>query len=497
MQNKCNVVIIESQRGFSEKIRDYLQTKGVSSHALGNMNEVSKSLLSLVMPIILVELPENSDAMARLLEDYTKIHNVKNYPLIVIGRNACSFEDQLNSDFELALCFNKPTNNADILEALNYIADNFSFPTQENMPSPSKAMDSSGAAHQPIVPPPPSAKKTQVEELDETLPASELYASFSSIPNLFFDELNKYNLLTKDFNGKKYVTFNNENSAENKDYWTTDDVSSKAFQEIADKLPKFLLTRIHRVAYLSNQIIGQITQDPALIEEAKQAAALFNWSLMNEQKVFFKKDYMTLKSKAFRKDLCSKVKDSAMKCAIDLSKAKVADIIAKIGKYIGREEQVTEDPTSIVASTIAAVDMVDRAVWQNNHFNPRAAYKIMVMAKSGQLSEFHPVVLCCIIKLLSEALASNIKMFLIPRKQKLDPVLVEAAKQTREQTLNAGERKVEINELTPGMRLSRPLIAFDGREILDKDMVLDQDLIWRIWQLSMVRALNAPLVVEG
>jgi hypothetical protein len=480
MKDKCNVLILESQKGFSEKIREYLQSRGTSSHIVTSFDEVGKNLRSLVMPVILAQIPEGKEAADTFLTQCTEVNNMFSYPLIAVGADARDHEGLLNKHFKLAISFNMPVNNAEISEALIYIKDSFEFPVPGNQ-----------------IAPPKRATETEFASIDETLPASEIYSSFHSIPNLFFEELNKYNLLSKDFNGKKYVMFTLDDASNSSEYLSTDRDINRAFNEIVEKLPKDILTRIHRVAYLCSQIINHISSDPALIEHSKAAAMLFNWSLVNEQKLFLKKDYISLKSKAFRKELCSKVKDSAMKCALELSKTKVAEIISKIGKYIGLEEPVSDSPAALAASAIAAVDMVDRSCWQNNHFNPRAAYKIMVKAKSGELSEFHPIVLCCIIKVLSEALASNIRVFLIPRKLRTDPELMAAAKKVREQEVQAGERKVEINELTPGMRLSRPLIAFDGREILEQDMVLDQDLIWRIWQLSMVRALNAPLVVEN
>ena len=139
--------------------------------------------------------------------------------------------------------------------------------------------------------------------------------------------------------------------------------------------------------------------------------------------------------------------------------------------------------------------MVDRACWQTNYFSPRAAYKLMSMAKSGELSEMHPAALCCIIKVLAEAITSNTQVLLIPKELRSDPELLQAAKEARETVIRSDEERVEISALTPGMKLSRPLVTFDGRELLEGDLTLDQDLIWRIWQLSLVRPLNAPHVI--
>ncbi len=498
MSTKCNVIIIESQKGFSSKVREYLQIKGASSHNVSGFSELNSTLNGLVDPILLIELPDNPQNANKFIKDLVAVRNVTRYPLIAIGKNVTSYEEELSIPFNLVVCLNKPVNNADIFEAINHCAENFVFPNASELLTSYNAQPQADSSQNRIAPPPSKNKpETIYEELNEQLPASELYSSFSSIPDMFFEQLNKLNLLGRNFQGQRYSLFESDKISDLQDYLKIEPAVLNTFNEFTSDIPKNLSEKMHRVAFLNNQIISHIIEDLKLVSISRSAALLINWSLAAEQRIYTKKDYLSIKSKAFRKELCSKIKDSAMKCALELKMSEVAEIISRTGKYIGLEDKITDEPLAIVASALAASDMVDRACWQNDHFSPRAAYKVMLMAKSGKLSDIHPIVLCCIIKILSEALSTKIMFLNVPRELRKNPALIEAARQNRDQPVAAGERKVQINELTPGMRLSKPLIAFDGREILEQDMVLDQDLIWRIWQLSMVRALNAPLVVES
>ena len=86
-------------------------------------------------------------------------------------------------------------------------------------------------------------------------------------------------------------------------------------------------------------------------------------------------------------------------------------------------------------------------------------------------------------------------MFLVDKNLREDPTLLAKAREIREARVNDNEKKVPLAGLLPGMTLSRPLLSFDGREILPSNLSLDQDLIWRIWQLAALRPLNAPLVI--
>jgi hypothetical protein len=112
--------------------------------------------------------------------------------------------------------------------------------------------------------------------------------------------------------------------------------------------------------------------------------------------------------------------------------------------------------------------------------------------KSGSCNDIHPLMLAVVMKYVSEALAASPPSFLLTKSVRENPALqAEAGEPIRE-----GETKVPLDSLAPGMRLSRPLKAFDGRQILSEDLVLDEDLIFRIWQLAAVRPLNSAIVVS-
>ena len=75
-------------------------------------------------------------------------------------------------------------------------------------------------------------------------------------------------------------------------------------------------------------------------------------------------------------------------------------------------------------------------------------------------------------------------------------LLVKEANDTKKYIAQEDEEKVKISSLTDGMKLSKPLKSFDGKEILEADLTLDNDLIWRIWQLSSICPLNSPMVIK-
>jgi len=514
MSVNCNIIIKEATKGFSTRIREYFQSKGVATHILTDLIEGERLLKELARPILLFDLPDSAKDADKVIETYMAATAYHPYPLLVVGKNALQYEEQLNTCYKLATGIRKPASNSDLLEAARYISESFSFPndgipeaqatpkvTFESTPHQSAPEKPVAEKPAPAVSAPSTSEPTKIIEsaslndLPDLSTIHEIYKAFDSIPEMFFSQISKFNLFDKVLYGREYTQMMKVSDITNKAYLPSNPEVLKILEEMTEKLPKWSTARIHRIGYLTNTILDALDTSASCREDARIAALLYNWVLATDSNSLLRKDYVTNRSRVIRKDVCSRIKDSAMKIALDLRLPTAGDIVAKIARLIGREESVAENEGYVIASIIASVDMIDRACWQSNHFNPRSAHKILNMAKKGELTEIHPAGLCCIIKILTEAIASSTQLLLIPKTIRKDPELQAAAKIAREIEIRDNEEKVAISDLAPGMRLSRPLVAFDGREILREDLILDQDLIWRIWQLSLVRPLNAPHVV--
>ena len=76
-------------------------------------------------------------------------------------------------------------------------------------------------------------------------------------------------------------------------------------------------------------------------------------------------------------------------------------------------------------------------------------------------------------------------------------MLLKEVEDTKKYVTKDGEERIKISSLSSGMTLSRPLKSFDGREILEAELRLDDDLIWRIWQLSSICPLNSPVIIKN
>jgi hypothetical protein len=121
----------------------------------------------------------------------------------------------------------------------------------------------------------------------------------------------------------------------------------------------------------------------------------------------------------------------------------------------------------------------------------------MKKARAGALSELHPEVLACAVKFVTEAVSTLPKIFIVNRETWGNANLQRIAEESASYSPKSKELQIAITHVAPGMRLARPIYAYDGELVLEAGVILDEDIIWRIWQLSAIRLLNTPVTVEN
>lgn len=477
MKSGHEVIIVQDSSEWSGNLGEIVQSKGYGVRLITNINEIKDLVPKLSKPILLVDCGSSTEAF-EWVKKLISIKELYELPVMVTGKEVDSYEGILNRYFRVATTINTPCDNTDIFNALAFIVD--VYDTKKEQPAAKAAQPGSA----------PAAGLTGTPTAEPGLPTSIV-----TIPDLLFSQLRSLKLASHTFGATEYVRAVHDGRLKTASYLPTGEQIQKVIESICTGAGKWGKAHIHRTAFLSNQIIDALDIDKEIKEHTKTAAFLYTWCVAEADQELLRKEYIRTKNSSFRKELCSKIKDSAVKIAIELQLATAGNIVATLGRIVGGEEQVTNEGISVAASSIMAADLVDRSCWRSGYWNPRGVYYLMSRFKSGQVKDVHPAVLCCVIKMLSEAVSATSTRFLLPKRLRKDAHLNQEAQRNAEQAIGAHETKVEIGALAPGMRLTRPLMAFDGRRILDEDMVLDEDLIWRIWQLSAVRPLNAPMVV--
>jgi hypothetical protein len=313
---------------------------------------------------------------------------------------------------------------------------------------------------------------------------------------LIFSQSALLKLGNRSFRANEYVQALRSQNFKLKDYLPQEEKVSIAITDFTSSVDKWSCSHIHRTAFMSYKIIEALNLGAEITNAAKTSAFLYSWNFAGESPSLLKRDYNMTSGEEMRAQLCGRIKDSADRIFKELTMSTASEIAGLVGCQIGYEQTVNDTPISIAASAIVASDMVDRLCWSMDYWNPRAVNRILRQIKNGELKEIHPSVVSCLVAFLTQSRSSREIFLLVPKHIRNNKELQEFAQSIKNQKIDRDERKVPISALAPGMRLSRPVFAFDGEQVLCEDLILDEDLIWRLWQLSTVRPLNTPLVIR-
>lgn len=173
-----------------------------------------------------------------------------------------------------------------------------------------------------------------------------------------------------------------------------------------------------------------------------------------------------------------------------------------VGESRSDDPQVLQD-----AATVMAVELCARSCWGNGAWSPQGAYRAIRFFRNGSLGITDKKVKSSIIRAMGEAVTMHVTVgnsFLSHLDDSLDAAsqavkkLVEEAStlaKNRAAKEGAQTKEVNIAELTPGMLLLGPVLAKDGRVVLQPNILLDENIVFDLWQLAAVRALELRVVV--
>lgn len=470
---RYEVLILGAYNLLPRELPEFLQQKGFASQFVADIGELSEAIQTFSNPILVVDCGPSRSSTQEQIDKVLEISNIHLLPVIFAGPDAEAFQGSIEREFKFGFTLQTPCINADVLDVVRYAIDVYVS---------QKRRKDKETSPEPLT----LKALAQSEELKQ-MPA----------PERFFKSLQASGLENLNFKVEEYIRgqvdykFLVENN-----YLPKDTSANAALLSLLDDSGKWARLHLCRLCYLTNQLLETIELNERLMDAAKAASFLYSLALVEHHSELMRINYLNRENSNKRKELSTRIKDSAIEIGSQFKFPELSAIVGNIARLIAEEEEPNESEVSLIASMIVAADLLDRLAFQTGRWTPRNANALLRRAKEGRIGFVHALFQVCLVKFVSEAVSASPPQLIIPFKLRKRTDLIEEAKRSREAPVKESEKKVEIADLMPGMRLSKPLVAFDGKEILTTDLTLDQDLIWRLWQLSSVRALNAPLVVS-
>ena len=468
MKNR-KVIIVALDANLPKLLSERFQAASFAVHDTSSLTAAANLVGDLNLPLLLVHLGNKISLVEPAFRQLFADPKLQRCPLLVVGDNLSRYSGKLQNHFSLFGLLDCKQDSHTIVDlavdlTTSFEAERSDEDTGENIRTPdfgnlqpkNKRISSMIVALDEV-------EKGALEEFAKQYPFTRSFDDIKSLPCLPKNREVRLAL-------KEYIA--------NTGSWQNGHIARTIYGVSA-----FVETSPHKI------------QEE--LENARAATALFSWALASDLELM-RAEYYREEHAHLRKKICSKIKDSAMRVAMELQLPEVANIISTVAKLIGEESVAGDDNASRIASAIVANDILGRSCWQSGHWNPRGGYLLLIRFKLGKgVNNLDPEALAAATTLLTSAMNSRLPAIMVPRELRENPKLLEIREMHKKARPGPGEAKVSLSALTPGMRLSQPLIAYDGQTVLDEKIRLDEDLIWRIWQLSTILPLNQPMIVSS
>lgn len=443
------------------------KASGVHTSRVATLSSVKTKLSFTSNPVLVIRYGTDQDLGLQLLKKMLKLPELHGLTLVVVGEEAESLEQELSRVQRIVISRNEPCNAYAFVDTLKRAVE-------LNGPSAKNTVDAGRAPPGLDLSVPPEITKTDFTEK-------------------LFEFLRSDKLRGKVIGGHRYVGVSNSNQLL-EDLLTANEWSKEILGPIIHSNDTWLKHHAARSAYMTDKILGALD-----LSEEQRKLGQFGAILRTEAFVgkprLLRADYYRDRNGTLRTEIAEALRKSSRKIAERTGDPQISDLVAKTANLIeGKGESVAGDD-AIMASSIVASDAVERACWSMGFFNSLRAYLLLRRWKGGGAPSVHFGVLCCAAKFVSEGVIAVPFRHTLAKGAQIVPSRLHDSIDGSPAPADWG-RIVSLEALSPGMQLVSPLVTYDGKEILGSDVKLDDDLIWRIWQLAAIRPIRSACVAR-
>ncbi|NDC37121.1 MAG: hypothetical protein EBZ48_03605 [Proteobacteria bacterium] len=477
------VLIVNCGGSLSNQIPQALRDRKFYVRVVQNLAEALKASKNLFQPILICEAGSNPQRLQSCMEELRSRAVEISMPVVLVGVEADQFERELDSLFPATTTLNLPYSPNELAAAVAYICRTH-LERARRTPS--------GRIISPLFEEPGTSTTAT---RDTTTPALD---GETKTPNLIFNQLSKLSLFDKQLGGQTFSSpkLSTEMLAE-EGLLPASPQALGAVQALCSGAGQWGQLQLARTSFMAQKIISALNPDESLKENIRVCGFLYAWSFGASNPLLLQRPYYDEDSDPFRVELCSRIKDSAMTILSNLKMEDASKVVATMARLVGKEQAPEDDDISVTASALMAADLSSRVCYFGGPWNSRKAYSFLANLKKNPPTGIHPSVLSCTVKIIAEALSSRTPIVVLRKDIRFNKEALAFIRSESKKPLNKGERRVALASLIPGMRLSQPLRSLDGQEILSPDLTLDEDLIWRLWQLAAIRPLYHPIIQKS
>lgn len=476
MNRVDNLIIVQKSAALPDNLRTVFRNAGYLTHTAFNAQAVFEKIDKIKLAYIIVDCGDELGMAERALKELLQVREVPLFPIVFMRAEDDKPPKEIFEKFLSLNTLTYPCDSEQVLGLLKQL---------------DKDLDTYIERLKKVAPElVPDKIPELVEEIEPVAAQVEFPTGFAGAVFSKFDE---FRLHEKPLGGALFCQEVTHDLLDVRHLVPRNAEYRKSLETIMKNLPP----EAHKNVYSRVLIGGQTTSVLPVSEELQEAGLLALYALpagFTSNVQLFSINYLNPLLAPAREDVARLLLQSADFASGELSK-QTAPLIKEMSELITGTTAARDDDQSLIASMLVAADLADRACRENGSWHPRLTYVFLSKLYRGEFSQLHPASLAILLKFLGETISNSEPDHLIPKKIRYNKTLLEKHKLTKKQEVDRDERKIPIARLTPGMRLSRPIVGYDGRLVLQENVVLDQDMILRIWRLASVKIMNTPIVV--
>ncbi len=476
MKPSNSVAIFSIAESAPSNLRQALLKRKFESQYVKTLQEAEKQLAKGKNITTVVCFGEAQDEAISLIKKLLTASVFHHMPLLVVGEEADTLKPQLKKVFSIVGALNSPTGPEAIAVEIERLCGEY---LNQQLSAKNKAEADLDA---------------KVDLAQKGSGDADPSVKIKAFTEDFFARLKTLNLLGATVGGSFYGR-----TSRIENYLSLLDSKGGGLSEAYEKglLGADDWVRGHslRVAYVTNCLLSALGQSTKEVLTCTRAALWHQISFKTNRRLA-RGGLIQKQEGDYRSRVAKAVRESATKVSYELRAPKESLTLGLLSRLISREEVTHGSTEAIQAYALYAADMIDRECCPGGFFDPKRGYKLLRDVKRGALQDIDPSIAVAAVKFLSEAIVG------VPPKMVMPAAILRefrkrlASGEFEQVKLDGCERKVPINKLRPGMTLSRPLCTFDGKEVLESSLKLDEDLIMRVWQLTALRPIESAIILR-
>ncbi len=277
-----------------------------------------------------------------------------------------------------------------------------------------------------------------------------------------------------------------------------------------EKLDPWAGVHARRVAFVGTAVANSLSFNKAQQENVRMTCLFINWATPEREHCQPRRhDIFRDHRPEALAEISNAFRASAALIRERFQEERSAQTIDLIANMIEGNSALTAQQKDLVAEAecVLIVEFADRACWSEGYWNSFGVYRTMRQLRNDSKFVTRAPVRASMKRVLGEAVTAHVTVGNIfisnddleasdagrPALSNSRPVLAA--------TFSPGSTgikslTIQISDLLPGMRLAEPLKAKDGKVIVDRDVCLDQDMVFQLWQLAALRALQKEIVIQ-